>query len=58
MSAQATTFVTYLWHYVVARLLYDDLLRPLTHGRVPPTLLLLAAAGLGFGLGRRTRRRA
>jgi hypothetical protein len=56
--AEASAFVIYLWHYVVARLLYDDLLRPLTHGHVPATLLLALAAGAGFGLGRKTRRRA
>jgi hypothetical protein len=32
MSVPASGFVTYLWHYVVARLLYDDLVHPLVRG--------------------------
>ena len=34
MIALATMFVTYLWHYVVARLLYDTVIRPLAIGAV------------------------
>jgi hypothetical protein len=59
MTAQGTAFVIYLWHYVAARLLYDELVRPLTHGHLPDTLVLVTiAAGLAFGLGRRRGRRA
>jgi hypothetical protein len=59
MTAPASALVTYLWHYVLARLLYDDLVRPLSRGHVPTTLLLVAiAAAVAFGLGRRRRRRA
>jgi len=29
MSLSATMLITYVWHYVVARLIYDDLIRPL-----------------------------
>jgi hypothetical protein len=47
-------FITYLWHYLAARAIYDELLRPLTRGH-PGLLivlgLLLAAA---FALGRRS----
>jgi hypothetical protein len=56
MSLPPAVFVTYVWHYLLARLLYDDLLRPLAHGRVPPALLLAAVAGVAFGVGRRSRR--
>jgi hypothetical protein len=54
----ATAFLAYLWHYLVARLIYDQLLRPLIHGRVTPALGLLCAAGAGFALGRLSGRRA
>jgi hypothetical protein len=42
MSSCAVTLLTYVWHYVVARLLYDDLVRPLISGS--------ASAGV-FALG-------
>jgi hypothetical protein len=45
------TLFTYLWHYTVARLLYDDLLRPL--GPVALALALL----VGVALFTRARRR-
>ena len=59
MSAPATAFVTYLWHYVVARLLYDDLVHPLSRGQVPTTFVVTAVAiGVVFGVTRgRGRRR-
>ena len=41
MIALATTFLTYLWHYVVARLLYDALVRPLAIGGALIALLTL-----------------
>jgi hypothetical protein len=54
MSAPATAFVTFLWHYVAARLIYDDLVRPLTRGQIPSALVLVAiAAGVAFAVGRR-----
>ena len=57
MSVPATAFVTYLWHYLAARLVYDELVRPLAHGHVPSALVLAAAAGgAGFALGHRARR--
>jgi|GEM_PF-4094361 len=46
MSA-ALGFFTYLWHYLIARLLYDQLLSPLLRGR--PLALLLACALLLTG---------
>jgi len=51
MIAPATTFVTYLWHYMLARLIYDELIR--TH--VAATLVIVAVAVLGFALRRRRR---
>ncbi len=43
MTAPATMFVTYLWHYLVARLIYDGLLRPAAHGRPTGVLCVLVA---------------
>jgi hypothetical protein len=48
------SFLTYLWHYVLARLVYDDLVRPLTRGGDVPVLLPVACIVLvAFLLGRR-----
>jgi hypothetical protein len=62
MTGSAVTFLIYLWHYVVARMLYDDLLRPLIHGDVPRLLLLGSVAVgcflLGGWRGRRSQIRA
>jgi hypothetical protein len=57
VSIGAITLITYLWHYLVARLAYDHLLRPLIHGHVTGTLLLGAVAAAGFVIGRWSRRR-
>jgi hypothetical protein len=45
-----TAFLTYLWHYMSARLLYDELAR--RHLLV----LLVVVAGIVLVLGRRRRR--
>jgi hypothetical protein len=51
-------FVTYLWHYIGVRLIYDELLRPLAHGRPAGLLIALACAALLASLvGRRRRLR-
>jgi hypothetical protein len=47
MSGPSTAFVTYLWHYVVARLLYDDLVRPLMGGG---RAALMAIVGIAAAL--------
>jgi hypothetical protein len=47
MSGPSTAFVTYLWHYVVARLLYDDLVRPLMGGG---RAALMATVGIAVAL--------
>jgi hypothetical protein len=53
----ATAFLSYLWHYLIARTVYDQVLRPLIHGHASLAVVLgLAAAA--FVLGRLTRRRA
>jgi hypothetical protein len=53
----ASMFVTYLWHYLVARLLYDELVRPLTHGRPgSPLVIAVCTCGALFILGRLARR--
>ena len=46
------SLLTYLWHYTVARLLYDDLLRPLG-----PAALALPVVLCGAVLVRRKRSR-
>jgi MYXO-CTERM domain-containing protein len=47
----ATAFLTYLWHYMAARFLYDEVVRR----HVAGALLLAAVAVVGFGLRRRRR---
>ena len=51
MSCAAVTFVTYVWHYVVARLLYDHLVRPLLQGRVTAIAMICAIAVAAFAIG-------
>ncbi len=59
MTAPGSAFVTYLWHYVLARVFYDELVRPLSRGHVPTVLVVVAiGAAVAFGLGRRRGRRA
>ena len=54
MTHGAITFVTYLWHYLVARLVYDQLLRPVAHGHVSMALLTFGVGAGAFLLGRFT----
>jgi hypothetical protein len=54
----ATSLLTYVWHYLVARMLYDELIRPLAHGDAARLLLLALIAMGAFVLGRRARGRA
>lgn len=58
MSADAVTLITYVWHYLTARLVYDQLVRPLSHGRGATTLLICGVAAVAFVLGRWTGRHA
>jgi hypothetical protein len=53
----ATAFPIYVWHYLIARTLYDQVLRPLFHGRAS-AVLVLALLAAAFVLGRITRRQA
>jgi hypothetical protein len=53
----AVTFISYLWHYLVARMLYDQVLRPLIHGHARGALLLCGVAIGSFALGRWNGRR-
>ena len=57
MIVPAVALLTYLWHYLLARTLYDQLLRPLIHGRAPTALVIVCVAAAGFAVGRLTRRR-
>ncbi len=56
MSAPAAELFTYVWHYVVARLLYDELFRPLLHGRLGAVAIVLLCLATGVLLLRRRRR--
>ena len=56
MSPPAVSLLTYVWHYLVARMLYDHLLRPLGHGDAAVLLLLACVATLAYAVGRRTGR--
>jgi hypothetical protein len=58
MNADPATLVSPLGHYLLARLLYDDLVRPIAHGDVSVVLLITAIGGVAYGLGRRSGRRA
>ena len=58
MSAGALTFLTYVLHYLLARMLYEQLLRPLIHGDASRLALLGCVAATAFLLGRWTGRRA
>jgi hypothetical protein len=51
MTSAAIRFIPYLWHYLVARLLYDHLVRPLIHGRVSVLALVCAIALAAFAIG-------
>ena len=44
----STTFLTYVWHHVVARTLYDELLRPLARGDASLLLVLAGLAAVAF----------
>lgn len=41
---EGVTLLTYLWHYLLGRLLYDGLLRPLLGGNRDAILAVIAAA--------------
>ena len=49
MIVTATSLIVYVWHYLVARLLYDDLIRPLAERGVGGAAVVGACA-LGVGL--------
>ena len=47
-------FITYLWHYLAARAIYDELLRPVTRGHPGVLIVLGLLVGGAFVLGRRS----
>jgi hypothetical protein len=57
VTSSAVTFLTYLWHYLTARLVYDQVLRPLFHGHPSTAVLLCGVAIGGFAMGRWSGRR-
>ena len=58
MSGAAVSLLTYLWHYLVARLIYDQLIRPVLDGDAARLAVLVSIAAVAFAVGRRVRRRA
>lgn len=56
MTATGSGFVPYLWHYLLARMIYDQLVRPLEHGNASALMLATWVAVVAFALGRLTRR--
>ncbi|MBV9422774.1 MAG: hypothetical protein JOZ98_07690 [Solirubrobacterales bacterium] len=62
MRTPAASFVAYLWHYTVARLIYDELLRPIMRGGGGGVLIVIACICVAAGynlirVGRRRRKR-
>ena len=53
----SVVFITYVWHYLAARAIYDELVRPLARGHPASLLLVVLIAAGAFWLGRRTARR-
>jgi hypothetical protein len=51
MTSGGVTFITYLWHYVTARFVYDQVLRPLIHGHPSSALLVCGVAIGSFAVG-------
>jgi hypothetical protein len=58
VSAGGVSLLSYVWHYLVARMLYEHLVRPVGHGDLAGIALVACVAAVAFALGRRTRRRA
>jgi hypothetical protein len=59
VNAGATvSLLTYIWHYLFARMIYDQLLRPLIHGDASGVLLVGCVAAIAFFVGRASGRRA
>ncbi len=55
--SDGVALLTYMWHYLVARLLYDELLRPVVGSSWAAALgLIVAAVVLVVMLRRRPRR--
>lgn len=50
-------FFTYLWHYLAARTIYDEVLRPISRGHPGGLVLIALIAAIAFAVGRRSRMR-
>jgi len=57
MSTVASALLLYLWHYLVARFLFDEVLGGVLHSRAAMLLALVCAGAGGYWVGRRGRRR-
>lgn len=58
MSTGSIALITYLWHYLLARTIYERLLRPLGRGDVSGLILIAGIGALAFLIGRWSGRRA
>jgi hypothetical protein len=56
MTAPASALETYLWHYMLARLLYDEVVRRILHGHAPAWWLVAVVAAFVLVLVRGRRR--
>ena len=56
-TTSGVTLITYLWHYLLARTVYDQMLRPLIHGHPGSALPICCVAIAGFAVGRWSGRR-
>jgi hypothetical protein len=57
MSPPAVALLTYVWHYLIARTIYEQLIRPIERGNFSVVLLVACAAAVAFAAGRLTRAR-
>lgn len=53
----SVAFVSYLWHYLAAREIYDEVLAPISRGHIGGLLMIVLIAVASFALGRRSGRR-
>ena len=58
MIEPALTLLTSLWHYTLARAVYEDLVRPVLRGHVSIVIVLALLVWGAFAVGRQRGRRA
>jgi hypothetical protein len=55
---RAVTLITYVWHYLLARMIYNEVVRPLLHGDASGLLLIGCVGIAGFLVGAWRERRS